>query len=77
VIATKNHREGLAQRVNRGGVDTSKACEQGRSSRGMPLKRWQFVVDGWPDAARFEPLVGTFMAQAALPPETIASLAFG
>jgi signal transduction histidine kinase len=63
VIATKEHRDGLARRLKVWGLDTGKAVTQGRY---VPLDAAdtlaKFMVGDWPDADRFAEVVGTVMA---------------
>jgi signal transduction histidine kinase len=64
VIATKAHREGLAQRVQARGFDIARAVEQGRYialDAADTLRR--FIRDGWPDAALFNDTVGSVLGQ--------------
>ncbi len=66
VIATKAHREGLAQRLQLRGFDTSRAIEQCRYialDAAETLEK--FMRDGWPDADFFTTVVGSVLEQAA------------
>jgi hypothetical protein len=66
VIATKAHRDGLTQRLQSLGFDTAKAFEQARYvplDAGETLEK--FMLDGMPDAALFNEIIGTVMGQAA------------
>lgn len=59
VIATKAHRDGLAQRLKARGLDIGLVITQGRYvalDAGETLS--QFMVDGRPNAARFTELIG-------------------
>lgn len=66
VIATKPHRDGLAERLRARGVDVTAAREQGTY---VPLDAAEtlskFMVDGWPDERRFANVVGGVVARAA------------
>jgi signal transduction histidine kinase len=66
VIATKEHRDGLAQRLQALGFDTSKAFEQARY---VPLDAAEtlekFMLAGRPDAALFAEIIGGVLGQAA------------
>jgi len=65
VIATKEHREGLAQRLKTRGFDLNKAFVQGRY---VPLDATEtlarFMVNSKPDAARFAEIIGGLVAGA-------------
>lgn len=66
VIATKEHRDGLAQQLKSRGVDASRAFEQGRYvclDAAETLAK--FMVDGWPDAALATEVLGSVLKQAA------------
>src|SRR5258708_3219212 len=59
VIATKEHREALVQRLKERGMDPGLALKQGRfilldAAETMS----KFMVDDWPDESRFTKLVG-------------------
>ena len=65
VIATLPHREDLAQRLTARGHDVAGAKAKGhyvaldaRDTLGT------FMVDGWPDPARFDDSIGTLVAKA-------------
>ncbi len=62
VIATPPHREGLAQRLRARGLDVVGAGAEGRyvalDARDTLAR---FMVDGWPDPARFDDTVGTLI----------------
>jgi len=66
VIATKAHRDGLMQRLQSLGFDTAKAFEQARY---VPLDAAEtlekFMLDGMPDAALFNEVIGSVLGQAA------------
>jgi PAS domain S-box-containing protein len=59
VIATEPHRKALARELKLRGLDVSKAFGEGRYiSLDAPETLSQFMIDGMPDAARFEKVVG-------------------
>lgn len=64
VIATREHRDGLAKRLQAWGLDTSTAIAQGRY---VPLDAAATLAmitrDGWPDAVRFAEIVGGVIAR--------------
>ena len=65
VIATKEHRNGLAERLNARGLDTAKAVAQGRYfclDAAETLAK--ITLDGRPDAVRFAEVVGSVIARA-------------
>ena len=66
VIATQAHRDGLTQRLQSLGFDTAKAFEQARY---VPLDAAEtlekFMLDGMPDAALFNEIVGGVIGKAA------------
>ncbi len=65
VIATKEHRDGLARRLQTWGLDSGKAIAQGRY---IPLDAAETLAkiapDGWPDPVRFAEIVGGVIARA-------------
>ena len=67
VIATEAHREGLASRLSRCGIDLPHAR---RAHRYLALDAeetlGEFMVNGWPDANLFEQAFGFVMEQAQL-----------
>jgi len=67
VIATKAHRDGLAQRLQSRGLNVARATEQGRY---VPLDAAEtlakFILDGWPDAALFTEVVGSVLSRATI-----------
>ena len=66
VIATKAHREGLAQRLQSRGLDIARAIEQGRYIALDAAETLQkFVLHGWPDAPLFTEVIGSVLGQAA------------
>src|SRR5262249_20120423 len=64
VVATQPHLDYLAARLKAPGLDLVTARAQGQY---IPVDAaemlGQFMVDGWPDAARFVDVVGGLMAQ--------------
>ena len=59
VIATKAHRDELTSRLQGLGLDTARSIKQGRFvSLDAAETLSKFMVDGWPDEARFEEVVG-------------------
>ncbi|HEX9987628.1 MAG TPA: ATP-binding protein [Chloroflexia bacterium] len=65
VIATKEHREGLAQRLEARGLDITRAAGEGRYvSLDAAETLSKFMVEGWPDAVRFTDLIGGVVARA-------------
>jgi signal transduction histidine kinase len=65
VIATKAHRDGLAQRLQSRGLDISRSVEQGRYialDAAETLAR--FMIDNWPNDARFADVIGGILGQA-------------
>jgi signal transduction histidine kinase len=66
VIATQAHRDGLTQRLQSLGFDTAKAFEEARY---VPLDAAdtleKFMLDGMPDAALFNEIVGSVIGKAA------------
>jgi len=66
VIATKAHRDRLAQRMQSRGFDTARALEQGRYiAMDAAETMATFMVDNWPDAALFTATIGNVLGQAA------------
>ena len=65
IIATKPHREALALRLDSLGFHTASAIRQGRYiALDAAETLAQFMVDGWPDAARFADVMGAAIDQA-------------
>jgi signal transduction histidine kinase len=65
VIATKVHREGLEYRLQSRGLDTLKAALRGRFIvRDAASTLEQFMVEGFPDAARFAKVIGPLLLAA-------------
>jgi len=63
VIATKDHRDGLARRLQAWGLDTAKAVAQGRYVTADAAETLaKFTPGGWPDAIRFAQVVGGLIA---------------
>jgi signal transduction histidine kinase len=80
VIATKDHRDGLARRLKAFGLDTTNAVVQGRYvvlDAAETLAK--ITVGGWPDAALFAEVIGSVMATvtAAAGSEHARVAAFG
>jgi signal transduction histidine kinase len=66
VIATKAHRDGLAQRLRSRGFDTATAIEQSRYIAVDAAETLaKFMRDEWPDADLFTEVIGSFLEQAA------------
>lgn len=66
VVATKDHRDSLAQRLQADGLDLSAAqacCQYISLDAGETLSK--FMVDGEPNAGRFAEAVGAIIARAA------------
>ncbi len=65
VIATEEHREGLAQQLKSRGLNIASAVEQGRY---IPLDAVEtmaeIIVDGWPDETRFANHIGAVITRA-------------
>lgn len=65
VLATKGHRDGLANKLTGSGVALASAVEQGRYlALDVAESLSQFMVDGTPDAERFERFAGGVLARA-------------
>jgi PAS domain S-box-containing protein len=80
VMATKAHREGLAERLKERGVDLKLAAKQGRYlSLDAAETLSKFMMNGWPDAARFSCVIGNVITQlaAAVPGKHLEVAAFG
>ncbi|HUF13186.1 MAG TPA: ATP-binding protein [Longimicrobiales bacterium] len=64
LIATPQHRDGVAQRLTARGLDVAGAQAQGRyvaiDARDTLTR---FMVDGWPDPARFDDTVGALITK--------------
>jgi signal transduction histidine kinase len=80
VIATKDHRDGLARRLQVLGLDTTRAMIQGRYvvlDAAETLAR--ITLGGWPDATLFAEVIGSVMATvtAAAGSEHARVAAFG
>jgi signal transduction histidine kinase len=66
VIATKAHRDGLAQRLQSRGFDVARAVEQSRYIAVDAAEALtEFMRNGWPDADLFTEVIGSFLGQAA------------
>ena len=80
VIATRQHRDGLAKRLEARGLDLSAAL---RRERYLPLDAAEmlsrFMVDGFPDRERFHECIGSVVARAQRAAESTSSrvVAFG
>jgi PAS domain S-box-containing protein len=71
IIATRAHRDALAQRLQSCGLDLAVATQQGRLitlDAAETLAR--FMVDGWPDAELFRLFIGGLVEQARLASRT-------
>jgi PAS domain S-box-containing protein len=65
IIATRVHRDGLAQRLHSVGVDTASAAEQGRYvALDAEETLAKFMVEEWPNDARFADVIGEVIEQA-------------
>jgi len=65
-IATQDHRDGLCERLRAGGLDISKVTSEGRLlclDAAETLAR--FMVDGAPDAYRFQQILGNAISNLA------------
>jgi signal transduction histidine kinase len=64
VIATPEHREGLASILKSRGLNTSSALKSGRYvSADAAETLSQFLVDGWPDATLFNDVIGNLLGR--------------
>jgi PAS domain S-box-containing protein len=65
VIATTDHRDGLARRLKARGLDIARVIETGRY---IPLDAAEtlskFMLEGWPEAARFGEVIGSVIERA-------------
>ncbi len=80
VMATRAHREGLAERLRERGLDLRLAAKQGRYlSLDAAETLSKFMMNGWPDAARFSRVIGNVITQlaAAVPGKHLGVAAFG
>jgi len=80
VIATKEHRDGLARRLKMWGLDTTWPATQGRYvAMDAAETLAKFMLDGWPDAARFAEVMGGLIerVRVASGSETRRGAAFG
>jgi signal transduction histidine kinase len=65
VIATKDHRDGLARRLKAFGLDNTNAIVQGRYVvLDAAETLGKITVEGWPDASLFAEVIGSVMATA-------------
>jgi signal transduction histidine kinase len=68
VIATKAHRDGLAQQLRARGFDLTTARLRGQYvALDAAETLSEFMVDGWPDEGRFTTLMGDVIARVASP----------
>jgi len=66
IIATKEHREGLAQQLHSRGLDVARAIEQGRYIALDAAETLRtFMLDHSPDAALFTQIVGSVLERAS------------
>jgi signal transduction histidine kinase len=66
VIATREHREGLARRLTAWGLDTAKAITQGRYvTLDAAETLAKITPGGWPDAVRFAEVIGGVIARVS------------
>ncbi len=66
VIATREHREGLAARLNAWGLDTTRAIAQGRYiALDAAETLAKITPGGWPDAVRFAEVIGGVIARVS------------
>src|SRR5437879_5594001 len=66
VVGTKAHRDGVAQRLEAGGVGLAEAVEQGRYiARDAAECLAAFMIDGMPDRDRFIEVIGGTVMRAA------------
>jgi len=78
VIATRPHRELLAKRLTACGLDVTAVREQGRYvALDAAETLSKFLVDGWPDEARFAAVVGGVITRAAEGKRPVRVRAFG
>ncbi len=64
MIATPQHRDGVAQRLTSRGLDVVGASGQGRFvALDARDTLTSFMVDGWPDPARFDDTIGSLIAK--------------
>ena len=78
VVATAAHREGLAEHLRARGLDPDKLAERGRYialDAADTLAR--FMVDDWPDAIRFNSVIGGVIERAAGTSDSNNVRAFG
>jgi len=65
VIATKVHRDGLARQLKARGLNITQSAAEGRYvSLDAAETLSKFMVEGWPDEARFTDLIGSVIARA-------------
>jgi signal transduction histidine kinase len=64
LIATPQHRDGVAERLTARGLDVGVAAADGRYiALDARATLDSFMVDGWPDQARFDDTIGTLIAK--------------
>ncbi|MDP9252368.1 MAG: ATP-binding protein [Chloroflexota bacterium] len=64
MIATPQHRDGVAQRLTSRGLDVVRASAQGRLvALDARDTLTSFMVDGWPDPWRFDDIMGSLIAK--------------
>jgi PAS domain-containing protein len=65
LVATKDHRKGLAKELEARGVDTAAAIKAGRYVTWDAAETLtKFIVEDWPDKQRFEDTVGALVRSA-------------
>jgi MEDS: MEthanogen/methylotroph, DcmR Sensory domain/GAF domain len=65
VIATKSHRNGLIRRLQSRALDLARTAQQGRFVELDAAETLsKFMVNDWPDAARFQSVVGSVVTRA-------------
>ena len=78
VVATPEHRASIATRLERRGFDVAQLRAVGRLielDAAETLSR--FLVDGVPDAAKFQSVIGTLLESAAMPGVTAETCVYG
>ncbi len=78
IVATEAHRSAITTRLAAMGLKIEELLLTGRlQSLDADETLSKFMVDGWPDEARFQAVVGEVIANAALASENQFVLAFG
>lgn len=80
VMATRAHREGVAEGLKERGLDLRVAAKQGRYlSFDAAETLSKFMMNGWPDAVRFSRVIGNVITQlaTAVPGKHLGVAAFG